>query len=84
MRESLAALTTRGRVFAAAGAVACVLSVLMSAPAVGRIGVLVLALPFVSSYLIGRARYRLALSRSVSPSVVSAGTSSRGTAATDQ
>lgn len=73
MREALAGLTTRGRVFAAAGTMICVVAVLLSQTALARVGVLVLALPFVSAYLVGRARYRLALVRSVSPQVVPAG-----------
>lgn len=63
----------RGRAFAVAGAVTCVLAVLVNQTALARVGVLILALPFVSSYLVGRARYRLALIRSVSPQVVAAG-----------
>lgn len=73
MRESLSALTLRGRAFVAAGVAAVVCAVLMDQPALGRVGVLVLVLPFVSAYLIGRAKYRLSLVRSVSPQVVPAG-----------
>lgn len=73
MRETLSGLTTRGRAFAAAGAVACIVAILIDQPTLARVGVLVLALPLVSSYLVGRARYRLALVRSVSPQVVPAG-----------
>lgn len=73
MRESLSGLTTRGRAFAASGVVACLVAILIDQPTLARIGVLVLALPFVSSYLVGRARYRLALVRSVSPQVTPVG-----------
>lgn len=73
MRESLAALTLRGRAFLASGVVTCVISLLMSQPALVRVGVLIAAVPLVSAYLVGRARYRLALVRTVSPAVVPAG-----------
>ena len=73
MRTALGSLTARGRVFLTAGMAATVAAVLISQPSLARVGVLVLALPLVSAYLVGRARYRLALVRSVSPQVVPAG-----------
>ena len=81
MREALAGLTVRGRAFVAAGVTAIVCAVLLGQPALTRVGVLVLALPLVTALLIGRSRYRLALVRTVSPSLVAAGQSARVTLA---
>src|SRR3712207_4511711 len=49
----------------------------MGQPALSRVGVLVLALPLVTAAFIGRSRYRLALVRTVSPQLVSAGQPAR-------
>ncbi len=73
MREALAGLTVRGRAFVAAGVTAVVCAVLLGQPALTRVGVLVLALPLVTALVLGRSRYRLALVRTVSPSLVTAG-----------
>lgn len=73
MREALAGLTTRGRAFVAAGVTAMVCAVLLAQPALVRVGVLVTAVPLVTTYVLGRARYRLALVRTVTPQVVPAG-----------
>ena len=81
MREALAGLTVRGRAFVAAGVTAIVCAVLLGQPALTRVGVLVLALPLVTALVIGRSRYRLALVRTVSPSLVAAGQSARVTLA---
>ena len=73
MREALSGLTVRGRAFVAAGTTAVVCAVLLGQPALTRVGILVLALPLVTAAFIGRSRYRLALVRTVSPQLVSAG-----------
>ncbi len=73
MREALSGLTVRGRAFAAAGTTAVICAVLLGQPALTRVGILVLALPLVTAAFIGRSRYRLALVRTVSPQLVSAG-----------
>ncbi|WP_127480405.1 DUF58 domain-containing protein [Nocardioides pantholopis] len=73
MREALGGLTVRGRSFVAGGVTAIVCAVLLGQPALTRIGVLVLALPLVTAYVVGRGRYRLALVRTVSPQLVAAG-----------
>jgi uncharacterized protein (DUF58 family) len=73
VREALSGLTVRGRAFAAAGTTAVVCAVLLGQPALTRVGILVLALPLVTAAFIGRSRYRLALVRTVSPQLVSAG-----------
>lgn len=77
MREALAGLTVRGRAFLAAGVTAVVCAVVLGQPALTRVGVLVLALPLVTAFVIGRSRYRLALVRTVSPQLVAAGQPAR-------
>ncbi|MCW2795810.1 DUF58 domain-containing protein [Nocardioides sp.] len=77
MREALAGLTVRGRAFIAAGVTAIVCAIVLGQPALTRVGVLVLALPLVTAAFIGRSRYRLALVRTVTPQLVSAGQPSR-------
>ncbi|GHJ58178.1 membrane protein [Nocardioides sp. OK12] len=79
MREALAGLTVRGRAFVAAGVTAVVCAVLLGQPALTRVGVLVLALPLVTALVLGRSRYRLALVRTVSPPLVTAGQQARVT-----
>ncbi|WP_182526344.1 DUF58 domain-containing protein [Nocardioides dongkuii] len=77
MREALAGLTVRGRAFVAAGLTAVVCAVVLGQPALTRVGVLVLALPLVTAYVIGRSRYKLALVRTVAPQLVAAGQPAR-------
>ena len=77
MREALRGLTLRGRAFVAAGVTAIVCAVLLGESSLSRIGVLVLALPLVTAFFIGRSRYRLALVRTVAPQLVSAGQPAR-------
>ena len=77
MRNGLAGLTIRGRAFIAAGISAVVCSVLLGQSALARIGVLVIVLPLVSAWVIGRARYRFALQRSITPQLVEAGQPAR-------
>lgn len=79
MREALAGLTVRGRAFLAAGVTAVVCAIVLGQPALSRVGVLVLALPLVTAFVIGRSRYRLALVRTVSPQLVTAGQPARVT-----
>ena len=77
MREALAGLTVRGRAFAAAGVTAIVCAVLLGQPALTRVGVLLVALPLITAFFVGRSRYRLALVRTVQPQVVPAGQPAR-------
>jgi uncharacterized protein (DUF58 family) len=77
VREALRGLTLRGRAFVAAGVTAIVCAVLLGESSLSRIGVLVLALPLVTALFIGRGRYRLALVRTVTPQLVSAGQPAR-------
>jgi uncharacterized protein (DUF58 family) len=73
VREALSGLTVRGRAFAAAGVTAVVCAVLMGQTALSRVGILLLALPLVTAFFVGRSRYHLALVRTVQPQVVPAG-----------
>ena len=73
MREALAALTVRGRAFLAAGTTTIVAAIVVGHSSVVRIGVLVAVLPLLTAWWVGRARYRLALVRTVSPQLVVAG-----------
>ncbi|HET9422439.1 MAG TPA: DUF58 domain-containing protein [Nocardioides sp.] len=77
MREALAGLTVRGRAFAAAGVTAVVCAVLLGQPALTRVGVLLVALPIITAFFVGRSRYRLALVRTVQPQIVPAGQPAR-------
>src|SRR5579863_1446798 len=73
MRGLLGALTVRGRSFVAAGAAAIACGALIPEPDLVRIGVLLLALPVLSAFGAGRARYRLSCVRTVSPPRLPAG-----------
>src|SRR5487761_1139241 len=75
MRGLLGALTVRGRSFVAAGAAAIVCGLLIPEPDLVRIGALLLALPLLSAFGAGRARYRLSCVRTVSPARLPAGQS---------
>ncbi|HET8971289.1 MAG TPA: DUF58 domain-containing protein [Candidatus Nanopelagicales bacterium] len=77
MREALAGLTVRGRAFLAAGITAIVCSIIVGQPSLVRVGVLVAALPLLTAVWVGRARYRLALVRTLNPQLVAAGQPSR-------
>ena len=73
MREALSGLTVRGRAFAAAGVTSVVCAVLMGQTALSRVGVLLVVLPLITAFYVGRSRYRLALVRTVHPQIVAAG-----------
>jgi uncharacterized protein (DUF58 family) len=73
MRGLIGALTVRGRSFVAAGAAAIICGLLIPEPDLVRIGLLLLALPVLSAFGAGRARYRLSCVRSVSPPRLPAG-----------
>ena len=73
MREALSAMTTRGRAFLAAGTTAAVCAILLGQGDLLRVGALLVALPLVTAFFLGRSRYRLGLVRSVSPAQVEAG-----------
>ncbi|MFS3130250.1 DUF58 domain-containing protein [Nocardioides sp. Bht2] len=73
MRRGLSGLTSRGRSFLAAGLTAICCAIVLGQPALTRVGVLLVALPLLCAVLVGRNRYQLALSRTLSPGLVSAG-----------
>lgn len=73
MRDSLAAMTVRGRAFLAAGLTTTVCSVLLGYDALMRVGVLAMALPLLTALLVSRARYRLMAHRMLAPSRISTG-----------
>lgn len=75
MREALAGLTVRGRVFVVAGITTIVCAIVVGQTPLIQVGVLVTTLPLLAALWIGRSRYRLALTRSVAPQLVSAGQS---------
>ncbi|MFT4287342.1 DUF58 domain-containing protein [Nocardioides sp.] len=77
MREALAGLTVRGRAFLAAGVSAIACAIVLGQPDLTRVGILLVALPLVTTYVVGRGRYRLSLVRSVSPQVIPAGQPAR-------
>ena len=77
MREALAGLTVRGRAFAAAGVTAVVCSVLLGQTALTRVGILLVTLPLLTAFFVGRSRYKLALVRTVHPQIVPAGQPAR-------
>jgi uncharacterized protein (DUF58 family) len=77
MREALAAMTTRGRAFVAAGITALACAVVLGQDDLLRVGVLLACLPLVTAFTVGRSRYRLGLVRSVSPTQVTAGKEAR-------
>ncbi len=73
MREALTAMTTRGRAFLAAGVAAGFCAVLLGQSDLLRVGALLMLLPLVTAFFLGRSRYRLGLVRSVSPAQVEVG-----------
>ena len=77
MREALAAMTTRGRAFLSAGVTASVCAILLGQDDLLRVGALLVLLPLVTAFFLGRSRYRLGLVRTVSPTQVSAGQPAR-------
>ncbi len=73
MREALAALTTRGRAFLAAGVTTAVCAVLLGYDALLRVGVLAAAVPLLTAMMVSKARYRLRADRSVVPGRIAVG-----------
>ena len=77
MREALAGLTVRGRVLLAAGVTTLVCAVIAGQAPLVQVGVLAIALPLVAAAWLARSRYRLALTRTVTPPLVAAGRPAR-------
>ena len=76
-RPSLSALTLRGRSFLAAGLTALVCSLLLDQRDLLRVGVLLTVLPLGALVVTSRYRYRLRLTRTITPVRVVAGTTAR-------
>ena len=74
VRPALSGLTTRGRSFLSAGAACAVCAIVLGQEDLFRVAVLLAALPLGCAVMLGRARHRLGLTRTVSPQRVSAGT----------
>lgn len=66
-------LTLRGRCFLAAGAAAVVCAVVLGQSALVRVGVLLLALPLITAFVVSRGRHSISLVRSVAPPTITAG-----------
>ncbi|MGH3388048.1 MAG: DUF58 domain-containing protein [Actinomadura sp.] len=77
MRHTLAALTTRGRSFTAAGCTAILCALLLGEQDLLRAGVLILTLPLLSALTVARTRYRLASARRLQPARLRAGHEAR-------
>lgn len=77
LRPVLSGLTTRGRSFAAAGAASAVCALLLGQRDLMRVGVLLITLPIAAALVLGRAKYRLALTRTINPPRVVAGSPAR-------
>jgi uncharacterized protein (DUF58 family) len=73
MRSWLAAFTTRGTSFLAAGCAAAIAGLFLGERDLLSVGVLLVMLPLFSALAAGRARYRLSCTRTVSPPRVPAG-----------
>lgn len=68
-------LTLRGRCFLAAGAAAVVCAVVLGQSALVRVGVLLVALPLITAFVVSRGRHAISLVRTVTPPTVVAGQS---------
>jgi uncharacterized protein (DUF58 family) len=73
MRSWLAAFTTRGTSFLAAGAAAALAGLFLNERDLVSVGIVLLVLPLFSALAAGRARYRLSCVRSITPPRVAAG-----------
>lgn len=73
MREAFSSLTQRGRILLACGAAVLAAALYLGDSTLLRVGVLLLLLPLASALVMARARYRIALERRTTPSVVPAG-----------
>jgi len=77
VRPALAGLTTRGRSFLAAGIASAACSLILGQRDLLRVGALLVVLPLGCALVLGRAHYRLALTRTINPSRVVAGGTAR-------
>ena len=70
MRTALRQLTRRGRVVVGLGLGATIASLALSQRDLLRVGILLLALPLLSAWLVARTRYRLSAARGLRPTRV--------------
>jgi len=77
MREAFRGLTTRGRSFLAAGLAATLSALVLGEKDLLRVAILLVALPLLAALHVGRARYKLACTRSLDPYRVQAGGTAR-------
>jgi uncharacterized protein (DUF58 family) len=70
-------LTTRGRAFVGAGATLAVSGVVFGFPDLTRFGILLIALPFLSTLLVRTRRTRMRIERHVSPERLNVGQTAR-------
>ena len=73
IRPALSGLTTPGRSFISAGIASAICAVLLGQEDLLRVAVLLVALPLGCAAMLTRARYRIGLTRTVTPVRVSAG-----------
>ncbi len=77
MREALRGLTGRGRCFLYGAAAAALCALILGEKDLLRIAILLVVLPLLAAYNVGRSRYRLACTRVLEPSRVQVGMTSR-------
>jgi uncharacterized protein (DUF58 family) len=77
MRSLLAAFTTRGASFLAAGLAAAIAGLILGERDLISVGALLVVLPLFSALAAGRARYRLSCQRAVVPARIPAGQTAR-------
>jgi uncharacterized protein (DUF58 family) len=77
LRPALAGLTTRARSFLAAGAAAAGCALVLGQRDLLRVGILLIAVPLGCAVVLGRARYRLSLVRTITPQRLVSGTTAR-------
>jgi len=77
VRAALRGLTTRGRSFLAAAVAAAGSALILGERDLMRVGVLLAALPLLAAVYVGRSRYRLTCSRTLSPGRVPVGARAR-------
>jgi uncharacterized protein (DUF58 family) len=77
LRPALSGLTTRGRSFLAAGGAAALCALVLNQRDLLRVALLLAALPLACAVTLARSRYRLSLTRTVTPTRVTAGSIAR-------
>jgi uncharacterized protein (DUF58 family) len=73
VRATLATLTTRGRAFLSAGITSAVCALALGQKDLLRVGLLLIALPVITAWVVHRARYLLSCSRDITPPRVEVG-----------